>query len=181
MPFKVGGEAASAASPENILTIQDLYRGPDDHLYAVVNRSGDKVKACYLTPIGGYTGPYADGGEKRAPIPDFDSYVEQLGGSTFLFARTLIRDLLVNGIKLGEPKLNGSGIYAYNGGDFLVKVTYKRRELEVSVAPTFISLTTRWTHILPYEAITSKSWSNFIDFLRKEIGAVLQEKEITSV
>ena len=181
MAFKVGGGAATAASPENVLTIQDLYRGVDDHLYAVVNGSGDKVKACYLTPIGGYTGPHADEGKRRAPLPDFDSYVEQLGGSSFIFARTLIRDLLVNGIKLGEPKQNGNGQYVYNGGDFLVKVTYKRLLLEVSVAPTFISLTTRGTHTLPYEGITSKSWDNFIDFLRKEIGAVLREKEITSV
>ena len=179
MAFKVEGKAVSAASPETALTIQDLYRGSDDHLYAVIN--GDSVKACYLTPEGGYTGPYADGGKQRAPIPSFDSYVEQLGGSTFLFARTLIRDLLVNGVKLGEPKLNGSGIYAYNGGDFLVKVTYKRQLLEVSVAPTFTSLTTRWTHTLPYDSINYERLDSLIDFLRKGIGAVLREKEFTSV
>ena len=180
MAFKVGGRAVSAASPEITLYIQDLYRGADDHLYAVVN--GDSLKACQLTPEGGWTGPYADNGKKRAPHPRFDSYVEQLGGGTFLFARSLIRDLLVNGINLTRALAqDGSGMYAYNGGDFLVKVTYKRQLLEVSVAPTFISLTTRWTHTLPYSRISYERLDSLIDFLRKEIGAVLQEKEITSV
>lgn len=179
MAFKVGGKAASAASPEQVLTIQDLYWGADDHLYAVVN--GNSLKACQLTPEGGWTGPYADNGKKRAPHPRLDSYVEQLGGGTFLFARCIIRDLLVNGIKLEGPKQNGNGQYVYNGRGFLVKVTYKRLLLEVSVAPTFISLTTRWTHTLRYDSINYDRLDKLIDFLRKEIGAVLREKGITSV
>ena len=179
MAFKVGGEAVSAGFPEKTLTIQDLYRGADEKLYAVVN--GNSMKACHLTPVGGWTGPYKEGGKKRAPHPRFDSYVEQLGGGTFLFAHSLFRDLLVNGIKLEEPKQEGDGQYKYNGGDFLVKVTYKRQLLEVSVAPTFISLTKRWTHTLPYASINYDRLDSLIDFLRREIGAVLREKEITSV
>ena len=50
----------------------------------------------FFIPEGGWTGPYADGGKKRAPRPDFDSYSEQVRecGDTKIWSYYVIDDLL---------------------------------------------------------------------------------------
>ena len=59
-----------------------------------------RMNISQLTPEGGFTGPFGEGGEKRAPRPDFDSYKEQVweydpeGKGPFVYR--VINDLLLD-------------------------------------------------------------------------------------
>ena len=86
--FKVGDQVLMLDMPHQPIKIEELIFTPADGEW-----SGETLHAklegfprshmdlSQLTPLVGFTGPYdsyADGRKKRAPIPDFDAYKEQV-------------------------------------------------------------------------------------------------------
>ena len=116
-------------------------------LHAVFNREGKKDRVAkveagrvwvergvndnvhFFIPEGGWTGPYADEGKKRAPRPNFDSYSEQVRGSgdTKIWSYYVIDDLL-RAIGMKRELQQGSTA-TYSHDLFEVKLVMKEDNL----------------------------------------------------
>ena len=132
----------------------------------------------FFIPEGGWTGPYADGGKKRAPRPDFDSYSAQVRecGDTKIWSYYVIDDLLrAIGMKRRES-YGDTAFYQHSLFEARVVMRSDENLALIRVLPR---------HHVPEESPplfhfatndpSAKRVGWLIDHLREEVAKIIQE------
>ena len=192
--FKVGDKVVMLDTPDKPAKIEELvqekaiWKGERDTLHArLEGLPNSRMNLSQLTPEGGFTGPFGEGEKKRAPIPNFDSYKEQVweydpeGKGQFVYR--VINDLLLDmGLKndfleTAETLPDGGTKEVYLHKKFAVLTFW--REMHWDIIPIALD---KWEDFKPsphrgmlYETMDAGLLNEVLDFLRKEIPEILNQ------
>ena len=189
--FKVGDKVVTLrrvawANPAKIEELMPSRENERDTLHARLEGfPNSRMNLSQLTPEGGFTGPFGEGGKKRAPHPDFDSYKEQVwkydpeGKGPFVYR--VINDLLIDmGMKndfleTAERLPDEEYKEVYIHEKFAV-VTFWG-EMHWDIIPVALD---KWKDLKPsphrgrlYETMDAAYLNEILDFIRKEVMEII--------
>lgn len=186
--FKVGDGVMMLDTSDNPTKIEELMPSIEnerDTLHArLEGYPYSRMSLSQLTPEGGWTGPFGEGEKKRAPIPNFDSYKEQVwkydpeGKGQFVYR--VINDLLLDmGMKsdLLEDLPDGGSKEVYLHEKFAVLTIWG--DMHWDIIPLALDKWKDFKHPpysgMLYETMDAELLNEILDFLRKEIMEIISK------